>query len=239
MFSDESVGIANLKEFKCDMPCSNELWEASKAEWLLLPPSEPVWFPSALATILEGNPIHNENLSSFALLALLGAILIQIATYERLTWYKPPCTDPNWEIQMQSTLHAWEDTWKRHPHANPNPYSSPHGPIMADTIPLVNTAYFHIYVPRLLQRIKDNVMQQMPRPEMTREEFSAILMPQSELEREMMFRAATHAAHSLSVRAKLGFGLVARTACLDMGFHYGYTGFESGISPPAPVGVVC
>ena len=110
---------------------------------------------------------------------------------------------------------------------------------MADTIPLVNTAYFHIYVPRLLQRIKDNVMQQMSRPPMTREEFSAILMPQSELEREMMFKAATHAAHSLSVRAKLGFGLVARTACLDMGFHYGYTGFESGIFPPAPVAVVC
>jgi hypothetical protein len=232
MFSDESVGIPNLKEFRCDMPCSNELWDASQAEWLLLSPAEPVWFPTALATILEGNPIITDNLSPFALLALLGAILAQIATYERLNWYKPPCSDPQWAIQMQLTLHAWEDTWKRHPHANPNPYSSPHGPMMADAIPLVNTAYFHIYCPRLLHRIKFYLSQPMSRPEMTREEFSAIIMPQSETEREMMFRGATHAAHSLSVRARLGFGLVARTACLDMGFHYGYTGFESGISFP-------
>ena len=230
MFSDESVALANLKEFRCDMPCSNELWEATKAEWLLLPPAEPVWFPTALASILEGNPIINDNLSPFALLALLGAILTQIATYERLTWYKAPCSDPQWAMQLQNTLHAWEETWKLHPHANPNPYSSPHGPIMADTIPLVNTAYFHIYCPRLLHRIKFYLSQQMSRAEMTREEFSVIIMPQSEREREMMFRAATHAAHSLSVRAKLGFGLVARTACLDMGFHYGYTGFESGAS---------
>ena len=228
MFSDESVGIANIKELKCDMPCSNESWDATQEEWLARGPSNPVWFPTALATLLEGKPIY-EDLSSFSVLTLLGAILVHIATYERLSWYRPPSSDEVWQTSMQKTLHAWEDTWKRHPQANPNPYSDEYGPLMADAIPLLNTAYFHIYSPRILQRIKDNVGTSIQRPDMTAEEFNSMLMPRSDTEREMMFRAATHAAHSLQVRARLGYDLVARTACLDMGFHYGYTGFESGI----------
>jgi hypothetical protein len=227
MFSDESVGLANPKELKCDMPCSNEIWEATEAEWRSLSPFEPLWFPSAFATLLEGRPIE-ENISQFGVLVLLGAILIHIATYERLSWYKAPCSDQIWTTSMLATLHAWEDTWKSHPQANPNPYSDIYGPLMADAIPLLNTAYFHIYCPRLLQRIKDYLTSSVESPQMSREVFNAILMPQSDLEREMLFRAATHAAHSLHLRARLGYNLVARTACLDMGFHYGYTGFESG-----------
>jgi hypothetical protein len=231
MFSDDSVGLANIKELKCDMPCSNESWDATREEWLCLAPAKPVWFPTALATLLEGNPIY-EDLSSFSVLALLGAILVHIATYERLCWYKPAASDEMWQISMQKTLYAWEETWKHHPQANPNPYSDAHGPLMADAVPLLNTAYFHIYVPRLLERIKHHLTASVQRPEMTAEEFNLMLMPESDRERDMMFRAATHAAHSLHVRARLGFNLVARTACLDMGFHYGYTGFESGINRP-------
>lgn len=229
MHSDASVCIANLKEMKCDLPCSNELWGATEIEWRALPAPEPVWFPSAMTDLLDGHPVR-ENIGSFAVICLLGAILVHIATYERLAWYKSPNSDEIWSTSMQRTLRAWEATWKSHPHANPNPYSDEHGPLMADALPLLNTAYFHIYVPRTLQRIKEMLMTLVQRPEVGQEELRAILMPQSDAEREGLFRAATHAAHSLLVRARLGYNLVARTACLDMGFHYVYTGFEAGFS---------
>src|SRR5271170_3237287 len=208
MFRDKSIFIANLKEFKCDLPCSNELWEATEMEWRILPPSDPIWFPSALATLLEGNPVY-DNLSAFAVLCLLGAILAHIATYERVTWYHTADADEQWTTKLMRTLHAWEDTWKRHPQANPNPYNDTHGPLMADAIPLLNTAYFHIYIPRLLQRVKENLTSTVQRPELRREEFYAMLMPQCERERFNLFRASTHAAHSLLIRARLGFNLVA------------------------------
>lgn len=227
MFSDNSLCIMNLQEMKCDLPCSNELWEAPKSEWSMLPPPKPIWFPSALETLLEGNPILNENLSEYGVVCLLGAILSQIATYERLNWYKPPCADQIWTSSILNTLRAWEVTWKKHPHANPNPFDNIHGPLMADAVPLLNTAYFHIYAPRTLRRIKEYLESSSYR-EMTCEEFNSMLIPQSEIERDMLFRAATHATHSLHIRARLGYNLVARASCLDTGFHYGYTGFESG-----------
>ena len=228
MFSDDSLGIMNLQELKCDLPCSTELWEATKSEWSLLPSAKPIWFPSALATLLEGDPILDEDLSEFGVVALLGAIVTQIAMYERLNWYKSPCADQIWTSSILNTLHAWEVTWRRHPHANPNPFGNIHGPLLADAVPLLNTAYFHIYAPRTLRRIKEYLESSVYRAEMTCEEFNAVLIPQSEIEREMLFRAATHAAHSLHIRARLGYNLVARASCLDTGFHYGYTGFESG-----------
>src|SRR5579862_2734230 len=139
MFSDESVGIAHPGQVKCDLPCPNELWDATEAEWRELPHPEPVWFPSALASLLEGNPVYQE-ISTFAVLALIGGILIHIATYERANWHRSPSSDPVWTTSMLNTLHAWETTWKRHPQANPNPYNDTHGPLMADAIPLLNTA---------------------------------------------------------------------------------------------------
>lgn len=228
MFSDKSISIANLKEFQCDLPCSDKLWEATESEWQTLSHSAPVWFPSALATLLNGTPIH-ENLSTFTVLILLGGILAHIAAYERVTWYQDAeIADEQRTPMLLRTLHAWEETWKRHPQANPNPYDDTHGPLMADAIPLLNTAYFHVYVPRLLQRIKEHLTTTMQATNLTREEFYSILMPQSETERYNLFRAATHAAHSLLIRSRLGFNLVARTSSLDMGFQYGYTGFDLG-----------
>src|SRR5579859_7821142 len=91
MFSDTSVALANIKEFKSDLPCSNELWEATELEWRILP-SEPVWFPSAVASLFEGTPVQ-ENISPMAVLSLLSAVLVQLATHERLTWYQPPSSD--------------------------------------------------------------------------------------------------------------------------------------------------
>lgn len=232
MFSDDSITLANLAECKCDLPCSDELWNATEQEWQEIQHPPLVWFPSAMTSLLQGSPVY-EDLSSFAILCLLGGILTHIATYERLSWYKPPCSDQTWTTSMLSTLHAWENTWKRHPHANPNPYNDTHGPLMADAIPLLNTAYFHIYAPRLLQRIKDNLAVSLQHPDsISRETFHGMLMPQSDVERDMLFRAAAHATHSLQVRARLGFNLVARSACLDSAFHYAYTGFESGLPSP-------
>jgi hypothetical protein len=231
MFTDKSISIANLKEFKYDLQCSNELWEATEMEWQTLPQSAPVWFPSALAMLLNGSPIH-ESLSTFTVLVLLGGILAHIVTHERLTWYQDAeIADEQRTPMFLRTLHAWEETWKRHPQANPNPYNDTHGPLMADAIPLLNTAYFHVYIPRLLQRIKEHLTTTAHNPELTREEFYALLMPHSETERYNLFRATTHAAHSLLIRARLGFNLVARTSSLDMGFHYGYTGFDLGNHP--------
>jgi hypothetical protein len=144
---------------------------------------------------------------------LLGSILAHIVTHERLTWYQDAEVAGEQRTPMfLRTLYAWEETWKRHPQTNPNPYNDTHGPLMADAIPLLNTAYFHVYIPRLLQRIKQHLTTTAQTPELTREEFYAILMPHSEIERYNLFRATTDAAHSLLIRARVGLNLVVRTS---------------------------
>jgi hypothetical protein len=160
------------------------LWEATETEWYEMPLSQPLWFPSLLATLLEGNMVH-EDLGSFVILSLLSGILIHIATYERYRWYKPPASDEAWTTSMLKTLQAWGDTWKRHPHAKPNPYNSPHGPLMVDCLPILNIAFFHVYVPDLLDRIKKNLASGQWS---TREEFHALLTPKSDAERNLLFR---------------------------------------------------
>jgi len=59
--------------------------------------------------------------------------------------------------------------------------------------------------------------------------FERILMPESEAEYRNLCRAAKMASAALFLRAKLGFKYVARTAPLDMGFHYVFAGFEGAL----------
>jgi hypothetical protein len=229
MFSDESVGIAHLGQVKCDLPCSSELWEANEEEWQKLPRPRPGWFPSTMSSILSGTPVYAD-LGTFSVLALMGGMLVHIATHERLSWHKAPCADQEWTTSISNTLCGWEETWKHHPQANPNLYNDTDGPLMADCVPLLNTAYFHIYAPRLLLRMKEMLVTAIQNPlDITREQFHAVLMSQSEGERNMLFRAAAHAAHSLHVRARLGYNLVAHSASLDNAPYYSFTGFESCI----------
>jgi hypothetical protein len=165
---------------------------ASASSFTFRPCFVPLRYHGKFAQAVQGN------LSSFGVLSLLGAVLVHIAKYERLAWYQTPNSDDIWATSIQKTLQAWETTWRQHSHATPNPYSETHGPLMADAVPLLNTAYFHIYAPRALRWIKETLMTSVRRPETSREEFNAIMMPQPDSEREGLFRAATHAAHSCS-----------------------------------------
>jgi hypothetical protein len=231
--------LPSNKDIECQLPCSTLEWESPEQEWLQLDHTSPLDFNECLTSILDGCPVIHPSLSSLAVVILLCAILVQIATHERVVWHKPPLFSEEWILDILAALHAWEDTWKAHPERTPNPFDK--NPVMADAIPLLNTAYFHIFAPRLLSRIKGVIREASlsvargVTEVMTLGEAMEAVKPNSGTEREYMLKAAAHATHSLFVRAKFGYSRLGKISSLDSGFHYGFTGFESCTNPRLPL----
>jgi len=150
-------------------------------------------------------------------------------------------------------LQSWNRKWKSHSHATAHPFDYRHGPLLADCIPLLLTAYYHTYVSKRLKALKASLnipsasaipfgqgQTHIDNAEGAHEfsdgidsipiaDLEKILTTQSEEEWDYLSRAAKLAASSLLLRAKLGFRYVARTAPLDMGFHYVSAGFEGAL----------
>ena len=233
IFVQDGPILPSNKDIKSQLPCSTKAWESSEEEWLLLEPSESPEFSTCLASLLRGIPVVDPNLSALAIVTLLCAILIHIATHERLVWYEPPLSSKAWIITILTALHAWEDSWKTHPENALDPFDKVNGPVMSDVIPLLNTAYFHIFAPGLLDRIKGIMRDQMNRETlMPLRQMLEWVEPKSEVEREYLLKAATRAAHSLPAWTMLRYPLLGRVSDLDSGFYDGYTGFESCNFPP-------
>jgi len=233
IFVEDGLVLPSNKEIKSQLPCSTKAWEASEEEWLLLELSEPLRFSTCLTSLLRGIPVVDPNVGALAVVSLLCAILVHIATHERLAWYEPPLSSKDWIIAILPALHAWEHSWKTQPERTPGPFDKVNGSAIADVIPLLNTAYFHVYTPRLLDRIKRIMKDQMEQETlMPLRQVLESVKPKSEVEREYLLKAATQAVHSFHVWAMLGYPLLGGVVGLDSGFHDGYTGFESGIPPP-------
>lgn len=157
-------------------------------------------------------------ISSFGMLSLIGSILSYVCSHERhsMTGADPLSGDVFSSIER--CLEIWKVLWRQHPHVEgiPGKYGDP---LRADSLTLLGSAYFHLYMApelRVLKRIAQDPQSTTPLPP---------LRPRHEI-----LKAIKYAANSWLVRAKLGIAHLQRTAALEFGGHALVTAYESGES---------
>ncbi|KAH7155955.1 hypothetical protein EDB81DRAFT_376314 [Dactylonectria macrodidyma] len=202
------------------LPSSDSLWRASSApEWAIAremehPPSTSM--NDAVKMILHAQA-PPEPISSFGLMALLGSILSSILSVEQSTLFSSGIMDKDSVSKMEQALHVWEILWRRHPHAETVP--SRHGDsLMVDSLSLLGSAYYHLYLGPELRYLKRNASN--PDTRSSRPQYRA---------HPRVLRAVEYAASSWLIRAKLGIAHLQRLAAIMFGGHVLATAYEGAL----------
>lgn len=246
--------LPTLEDITEDLPCSEEIWTAqTDLDWQMSGSDNSEFgtsqakFITELKLLLQGYPLVLK-ISSFGMLVLSAGLLLHVLTIERTSFFYDS-EESNGKFPLmekaEKSLELWNSKWKSHPNATSHPFDYRHGPLLADCIPILTMAYYHTRVSRRLKRMKASLTARMVgkspfnpgdelrvNPEYGRRgvisflELEDILTASTEAEWENLSYVAKIATSSLLLRAKMGFKYVARTAPLDMGFHYVFAGFE-------------
>jgi hypothetical protein len=152
MSNEEVVGFMfPLKEPDVALPCTENLWSSSAADWHNLPRTD-VSSIESFRKLLSGDSV-DYNVSPFGLLTLISGILHFICSMKSLGEHCLPQSSHLEEASLESALRAWEEAWKRHPLSHTLP-EAPQGPLMADSIVILNSAYYHLYASYQLRALK-------------------------------------------------------------------------------------
>ncbi|KAJ5198173.1 uncharacterized protein N7498_007290 [Penicillium cinerascens] len=203
------------------LPCSELQWSASASDWQETPPRQ-ISSVESFRKIIEGQPVEGD-VTPFGLLAIISAILSYICSMENLDEYhirRSPQLDDG---SLETALRVWEDTWKRHPYCHSLP-EAPHGPLMADSILVLNSAYFHLYASRQLRELKAFVR--------------SPALQTSPLDLESLYslpchpglvKGLTRAARSLLLRVRLGIRHLMKTVSLSHSCYGPLPSYEGGL----------
>lgn len=220
-FDPFAISMVAQQEVILPLPCDEYLWQTRSAtEWKNSggPNSQlaavDLW--SSAKAIFNGQHC-TARVSSFGLLALVGFILANICYHERLLIGVVEGLDEGFVRKMEKSLAIWETAWRRHPQAAG--ILSKHGnPLMTDSLSLLGTAYYHLYVGselHTLKRIANSPSQHISMP--------TYRSP------ELALKAVKYAANSWFVRVKIGIAHLQKTAALEFGGHSLVTAYEGAL----------
>ncbi|KAJ5811674.1 hypothetical protein N7474_007975 [Penicillium riverlandense] len=203
------------------LPCSELQWSASASDWQETPRPQISSVESFRKTI-EGQPVDGD-VTPFGILAIISAILSYICSMENLNEYHIQRSPQLEDGSLETALRVWEDTWKRHPYSHSLP-EAPHGPLMADSILVLNSAYCHLYASRQLRELKAFVRS------------SALHTSPLDLEslyslpcHPRLVKGLTRAARSLLLRVRLGIRHLMKTASLSHACYGPLPSYEGGL----------
>lgn len=145
--------------------------------------------------------------SPFGLLTLISVLLVQICALRRESQKVHAALVE--ETKVQTALATWEEAWKAHPHSTTLP-EAPHGPLMADSILILNTAYYRLYASEQLDAL--NALARMPSEPMTADSIDHLYNLYSH---PGLVKALVRACRSLLIRVRLGMRHLGKTASLN------------------------
>jgi hypothetical protein len=226
----DPVATTILPPMPCRMPPPGDesAWHAlSEAEWRLAcqvypPPSDNIdlWTIAKSVMVGEAPEVYTQ-ISAFALLSLIGAILATICTKHRLS---ADIYDPfNGErARMERAISVWEDLWRRHPRAERSMTRLDH-PLLNSCLSLLGSSYYHLYLGEELRVLK----------QIAEDPTCGLSLPAC-INKTRAYKVIRFAANSWLVRAKLGVAYLQKRGGLELGSQALITAYESGKSRPSP-----
>ncbi|PNS15931.1 hypothetical protein CAC42_4332 [Sphaceloma murrayae] len=222
----EAISITAQQESKLSFPCHDSVWSASdEAEWHRQFLAHGGTFEADVSAVsqalMSGSEVY-ANINAFGLLAVVGALLAHICCQERLQVGISEGLELATITRLEQTLRIWETTWKRHPEAR-RQRRHRQNPLLADSLGLLASCYYHLYVGSELRQLK----------KLSRMHDARVLSGSTPLpvvrQPSLAFKAIRYAAHSWSVRLKLGIAHLSTAAPLEHGSQILVTAYEAAL----------
>lgn len=160
--------------------------------------------------------------TSFGLLTLIGAVLAHICAFEAISTDYTLANDQARLNNIEETLVIWEEMWKCHPRSDSLP-DSVHGPLLADALSLLSSAYYHIYSSEQLKIMKAFLHD----PSQSGQNYE--LQKLFNCHRQPGLKSALiRAAKALLLRARLGIEQLKKTAGLRFACYTPISAHEGG-----------
>ena len=204
----DSAPLLWWTEISCDLPCSEEMWNAKNAESWNLARARHVAAFSVQATmqnLFHADPrAYRPFFSSLGGYFLIHAILQSNWILQQSRRLRAESANAQSQdlTQIQQALRQWRRGWERNQESSMNP-TSPSGPLTFTSTALLRLAYVRIttdmrFIPALKTWNPDRVVKEF--------------LQTSPVKRsEQATRAALHCAHALSIPVRIGLGFVAHT----------------------------
>lgn len=195
-------------EITCDLPCSEETWNARNAElWNLARARDAVAtsVPETMHDLFHKEPgAYRPFFSSLGGYFLIHAILQSIWILQRSKRLRAESSNAQSHdlTQIQQILRQWRRGWERNQESSMNP-TGPSGPLTFTSTALLRLAYVRIttdmrFIPALRTWDPDRVARDfLQAPPVARGEQAT--------------RAALHCVHALSIPVRIGLSFIAHT----------------------------
>lgn len=222
MLSDEEDVALRFRVAEPDVafPCSESMWSAAEVDWQGHSIHE-ISFAKSFQRIMGGSPVEGD-VSPFGLLVLVSGLLSYICSTGNLGDYHVPRRSRVETGALETALKIWEEAWKIHPHSNILP-ENPHGPLMADSILILNSAYYHLYASDQLRVLK--AFARLPAQQISRTELQRLCeLPCN----AGLMKALNRASQALLLRVRLGIRHLAKTASLSYACYGPLPAYEGG-----------
>ncbi|KAI2605380.1 uncharacterized protein GGS25DRAFT_427798 [Hypoxylon fragiforme] len=212
------------------LPLGEDLWRARSAtQWAAISSCTKLHYDTNLSPVaealLQGKPIP-DNLSSFALISLVGWALTYICTQERVTMPIGPgdCFHGDFRAKMERVLRGWEIHTRRRLKTDRAIYRL-NDSLFTDCFSLLASSYYHLYLGNELRALKEKAAREDP------------LLSGTNVSKDLpafpcipsAHKAILYAANSWLVRAKQGMGHLNDTGSINYGGHYLMTAYESAL----------
>lgn len=221
LLSDEDSVALRMSNTESDagLPCSEGLWSTTDStSWRNLPEAT---IPSTecFQKLLSGAPL-SAGISSFGLLTLISGILSRICTrrLDNGVLKSPP--GPHDEEALQRALQMWEDAWRAHPHSSSAPESA-QGPLMADSLALLNMAYYRLYASVELTEMKSII--RAPTHQVSTAQVERLYCLGNH---PGLVKAVVRACRCILVRVRLGIGYILKTGSVTYPFYSPWAAYE-------------
>ncbi|CAK7217533.1 hypothetical protein SCUCBS95973_003187 [Sporothrix curviconia] len=220
------------------LPCAEAQWTADAVVWQSWSrEGGPGMLSKAFQCLLDGTPLGTStSISPFGMLVLVSALLSQIcimnatnatnATEPEKRQSRQGTVTVDDESRMQTALATWEEAWKVHPQSTTLP-DAPHGPLMADSILLLNTAYGRLYAHTPLREMR--ALARLPPGPLPAERVERLYGVSGETYNGEQSKPLVRACRSLLIRVRLGMRHMAKTASLTYACYGPLPAYEGSL----------
>ncbi|KAK5295296.1 hypothetical protein LTR43_006416 [Exophiala xenobiotica] len=212
------------------LPLDEDLWRARSAqEWSSLGGASHqhsnISFLTFAESLFQGEPIL-EKVSCFGLFSLVGWILLYICNHERMKISVGPLEifETDFTSKIDKGLGAWETLTRRYLRTGQVMFRHIN-PLISDGLPLLGSAYYHLYVGEELRALKEKATE----PVMAEGTSALQTFPEFN-SRPLVYKAVRYAANSWLVRSKLGISHFQQSPDV-YGAHGPIGAYESGRCP--------
>lgn len=201
------------------LPCSEGVWSTTDStSWRNLP-EVSVSLTESFQKLLSGTPL-SAGISSFGLLTLISGILSRICTKRLDNGVLKSAPGHHEEDALQRALQMWEDAWRSHPDSSSAPESA-HGPLMADSLAILNMAYYRLYASAELTEMKSII--RSPSHQVSSAQVERLYCLGNH---PGLVKAVVRACRCILVRVRLGIGYILKTGSVTYPFYSPWAAYE-------------